>query len=237
MRYAFLGVMLFAVATFAMGCSSPMDVVVPLGKDATHEFDDAIRQLDQGQRKALSVWMVRSAITGEPFPVMTVGEALEDQSKWEVAEAKREADKKAEEAKRAAEEDRLRAEAEAKKKKMRDAADVFLLSKEFIPSDFRAGRYQEYMQISCSLRNNGDKDISGMKGTMDVLNLFGDTIFSVQLTVQELIPAGASVEWVGSMEYNKFIEEHRSFVGADMEKIKTTWIPENILFADGSSMP
>lgn len=224
-----------------VGCSDPMSVIIPLGKDVGgEEFTDAVKSLPEADRKMVGMYMVRvgmqSALSNTPLPTVTIGEALEEQRKFEAEQKVKEEAAKEAEAKREAEEAEMRRQAEETVEAMRAVADVFLISKEFTPSNYRAGIYQDYLSISCGIHNKSDVDINGIKGKLIINNTFGDLIFEITITIEEQIKAGEKKQWDGSMEYNQFIDEHRALRNAEIEKIKTIWVPESYIFDDGSTL-
>ena len=231
---AILYVMLFVLA----GCSDPKEVIVPLSKDAaSDDFKAAVEKLTEEEQQLVKAYVVRTVFThgmaGTQAPSVTIAKALEEQRAFKAEQEAKEAEEARLEAERKAEEERMQAEALAKVKRMREMADVYLVNKEFIPSNYRAGRYQDYVQITCNVKNNYTEAMSGLKGSLVINNSFGDHIFTITMTVEEAIPANSTVEWVGSMEYNQFMSEHKALANAELGKIKTVWIPEAYILHTG----
>lgn len=159
----------------------------------------------------------------------TVGELIESERKLQ-AEAKA----KEEEADRLAKE--AKAKADAAMAQMRNAINLTVFDKTFIPSDIHASRFNDYIIIKCAYENKSGKDIRAFRGGVQFTDLFGKEIFSTNLTIQDPIAANAKANWNGQIEYNQFRSEHQQLRNADLSNMKVVWLPAEVLFADGTTL-
>ncbi len=147
-----------------------------------------------------------------------------------------EATAKAEQAKQ----DKLAAEAKAKEEaaaqQLRKAINLTVFSKSFLESDFHEGRYEDLIVIACVYENTAGKDVRAFTGAVKFADLFGKEIFTSNLTIQDAVKAGEKATWRGTIRYNQFIESHQALRNAELKDMQITWLPRQILFADGSKI-
>lgn len=74
------------------------------------------------------------------------------------------------------------------------------------------------------------------KGIIEFRDLFGDLIESDVLKDDDGIKAGASESKDMRIEFNRFNSSDVKLAETKLEKIKTVWRPDTILFADGTSL-
>ena len=85
-------------------------------------------------------------------------------------------------------------------------------------------------------KNETDKDISGVKGTAIFKDMFGDQIIGIGISYDEPIKAGQVKEWDGVVDYNQFKDSHEKLVVTDTNKIDFSFVPETIIFQDGTKV-
>ena len=236
----------FALFTFALfmgaACSDPQNFKIPTDSAQWKKdegFKAVIKKLPDDEKKTLTAYLMRAGMAeafGTTPPERTVGEAIENQKAFQAEKEAEQAAEAAEQAKQAAlakkvEEERQAAVAEARK-----ALTVAVSSMNFIPSNLRAGRYQESFSLRIALQNNTEKDMSGIKGTVVFADMFDDEIKRVALSMDEGIPAGQTIQWNGSLDYNQFKDADVKLRSTELAKMKISWEPEVYLFTDGSKM-
>src|SRR5690606_35998332 len=143
------------------------------------------------------------AFGGKPEDGLTIGKAIEKQKAW-----KAERDKKDQEAKLLKE--KLEKEQAVLQKQVDEMLTVTVLKVKLEKAD-----YQTYQVIELGFKNNGAKDISGMKGTVYFIDMFDKEIGSIGFSYTDGLKAGATSKWSGSRHYNQFIEEHRALAGLE----------------------
>jgi hypothetical protein len=67
-------------------------------------------------------------------------------------------------------------------------------------------------------------------------DLFGKEIYDCGLTISDPIRAGEKANWDGSIEYNQFMGQHKAFRNAELKDMRIVWVPESILFEDGTQI-
>ncbi len=179
-------------------------------------------QIRRGMGSALGV-------SSEDPAGKSVGELLA-QLKKQAAEEKTEADRQ----KRLAEE--AKAKSDALAAELRKSIDLTVYEKGFVPSDIMGGRFRDKITIKCAYQNSSTKDIRAFRGTVQFTDLFGSEIFTTRLMISEPIGAGKKGNWDGAIEYNQFHRPHEQLRNTELKDMKVIWIPESVIFADGSKI-
>jgi hypothetical protein len=179
----------------------------------------------QGRRAAVK------ALGGSEVPVVgkTVGDLIDEERKFRA-----DANAKEEEQKKLAAE--AKTKADALTAQLRNAITLTVFDKGFQPSNPMSGSFQDYITLKCVYENKSDKDIRAFRGRVQFTDLFGKQIYMTSVTISEPIKAGQKATWSGAMEYNQFISEEQSLRNAKMENMKIVWLPDSVLFADGTSL-
>lgn len=226
----------FAFALLLMaGCSKPTDTLIPTDV-ATWDKDLApsIKKLSDADRKKIGYYLARAQVgqlagqKGVPLGT-TVGDALAEQTKWEAAQA-------AEEVKEQALKKKMEAERAASIEKINKAVTVTLLGKRELYSDFSAGRTSDYQEFRVGVMNSGDKAVDGVSGELVFIDIFGKELGKAGFRISEKIEPGKTYTWVGGRDYNKYIDTHRAIWNLEEGKYKTRFVPDTILFSDGSKL-
>jgi hypothetical protein len=216
-------------------CSNPHDTAIPSDMATwDKELAPAMKKLPEAEREKVAQYLMRAKM-GEAFggkglpPGTTIGQALAAQEKWE----------KEQEAKRA-EEAALKAKLEKERaavvEQLTKAVTATLLSKREVPRDFSSGRISDYQQFRIGVANNSAKPIVGVSGEIKFIDVFDKEIGAVGFRISEDIEPGKTVTWVGGRDYNQFIDEHRAVWNAEEGKYKTKFIPETVVFKDGTKL-
>jgi hypothetical protein len=82
--------------------------------------------------------------------------------------------------------------------------------------------------------NNSEKDIEGVQGLINLMDLFGNSIKQVRITYDEGIKVGESKLYSASVDYNQFMEEDIKLKSVELPKLKYEWDVNTIIYKDGS---
>lgn len=202
------------------------------------KFVDEIKDLEDltvEESQLLFAFLMRQNVTsslGQTPPSLvgkTVADLISDKRTFETDAKKREEQQARLAGEAKAKEDALAAE-------LRKATNLTVFKKGFLGSDAMAGRYQDYITIECAYENTSGKDIRAFTGSVRFTDLFDKPIFESGLTISDAIKAGAKATWSGSIDYNQFVDSHRSLRNTDLKDMKVIWIPKSIIYADGSKV-
>lgn len=159
----------------------------------------------------------------------TVGDVINDQRAF-VADA--EAKQK--------EQDRLAAEAKAKAEaiaaQLRESINLTVFEKGFTPSRPMDGRFDDFITLNCVYENKSGKDIRAFRGQVRFTDLFGKEIFTTSMTISDPVAAGQKATWSGAIKFNQFVTEQQNLRNANLNDMKVVWLPQSVLFADGSAL-
>ena len=220
-----------------VGCAPDPHQIVITEEDASNLLDvlddqegltvEEVRLLVGRQVRAEAV----DALGGEAASIVgrTVGELIaEERTFQEEAELRRQ------------EEERLAAEARARDEalaaELRDAILLAVSSKDFIPSNARAGRYSDYLTFRVAYENTSGRDIRAFRGRVRFTDLFGDEIYAFGITIQDPIVSGAHGTWDGQIDYNEFVDDHVRVRQTDLDDMRVEWLPSGVIFADGTQL-
>lgn len=232
-------------------CSKATDTVIPSDMSTwDKELAPVVKRLNEEEQKLFVAYVARAKIGeifskdkgGIPFGT-TVGQAIEEQRKWQAEFEKKEAEAKAAREKQQAEEQALKAKLEAEQaaitKQINDAATVTLLSKRQLGSNFDARRYSDMQEFVIGVENRSDKELAGISGEIEFIDVFDKVVGVVNFRISERIKPGGTYKWTGSRDYNQFLDEHRAVWNLEEGKYTTRFTPSALVFTDGTklSMP
>ena len=228
---------LVVACVLSLAACSSKGTVIPQDPAKWNQLKDATKQLSDTDRRLFAIYMARVSVAGalaggKPnIPAgMTIGQAIEDQKKFEADQAKSETDAAILRAKVAAQ----RAAAEAA---LNRVALITLVSKTYVPKDIYRERFNDNLAMVLAIKNNSAKDIAGIKGTLRFEDMFGAEIKTVSLSFDGGVKAGQTVSTSDySLELNQFEQSDTQVAQTDLAKMKVTFHPEMIVFADGSKM-
>jgi len=163
----------------------------------------------------------------------TIGKAIAEQKMVEGDERKREQAKEDLLAK-------LRADNEASIDAMRQAATLSV-SKKTVSRQvggFFSQKTVQSTETTLNIRNNTGKDIAGVKGTLDIVDQFGNSIGTFNVHCLEIIRAGTMLETPGDFDakYSRNEDNKKKFLSTEGNQLKDVWSPKMIVFADGSKL-
>jgi hypothetical protein len=159
----------------------------------------------------------------------TVGDLISEERKLQ-ADAKI---KEEEQKKLAAE---AKAKADALTAQLRNAITLTVFDKAFTPADPMNGRFDSFITLKCVYENKSDKDIRAFRGRVKFTDLFGKEIFTTNMTISDPVGAGQKANWSGAIKYNQFMTNQQNLRNAEMANMKIVWLPDSVLFADGTSL-
>lgn len=228
-------ILIAALALAVAACGNIKDQ--PLTEATLAKVRDS-RDLTPRETDLLAGYMARTAFsrlmksgdtTANFFDAnVTVGEAIEAQRKFLHDDSVRVATEK-----RAAEEALRRREAELQR--LRGMVTVTVAGKRQQPRNTDAWRFNDNTIFSLALSNAGDRPVAGVKGALVVRDMFDDEIIRLGYKYEEQpIAPGARVVDDAFYEVNEFIDDHVRLYQTPLERLKITWEPESIVFADGT---
>lgn len=229
---------LTAVSLTAMllaACTQPADTVIP--SDMTtwdKELAPALEKLPEAERAKVAGYLMRAKMGelfgGKGIPVgTTVGQAIEAQTKWEAEQAA----KRAEEA---ALKKKLEAERAQALQALNSVVTVTLIAKKELASNYEVGRYGPVQSFHIGIQNNSEKPIVGVSGRLAFIDIFDKEVGSVNFRASEAIAPGKTVTWKGTRDYNQFVDSHRAVWNLEEGKYTTRFVPEMVVFKDGTKM-
>lgn len=232
-------IFILAAALSLAACQKATDTAIP-SEVATwdKELAPAVQKLSPEERALFTAYIVRAKM-GEVFggkgvpPGTTIGMAIEDQRRFAEQKAKEEA-----EAKALAE--KIKKERAAAMEQMRQAVTVALVEKSVeVERGYSGMEMDRKLWVRFAYKNNSDKVIAGVKGTITINDLFGDRISAFAISNDDTIPPGASKVWAGSRSikfavgnYNK----DEKLADLPPEKYSLQWEPAAVVFADGTKL-
>lgn len=231
MKITWLVIFVLAVT----GCSRPQDTVIP--SDMTKwdaELAPQVKRLGAEDQKLAVGYVMRakmgSVLGGKDIPFgTTLGDAIAQQKQWLADQAAQE--KRAAELKAQVERDEAEQQARIGK-----AVTVSLIAKQQLPRSFEARRFSDEQVFKIAVKNTSDKEIVGVSGAIDFIDLFDKKVGGVTFRISERLAPGAGTVWTGSRDYNQFVDEHKAVWNLEEGKYKTRFTPDTIVFADGTKL-
>ena len=237
-RFVLLGFVLVLGA-----CSDPKGTILPTQIDKMETIKPAMEKLSGDERQLLAAYVTRHTlgtamgglfgIRADPIPEgMTIGKAIDEQREF-IAKAN------ADEAQQTALKEKMNAERERAMDAMRKVVTVTLLSKKIeVERGYSGIVMDEKLVVSFGYKNNSDKDIAGVKGTVDVRDLFGDELAGFNISNDSTIKAGATSTWTGSrsVQFGMNATNDRKFAALGDDKFQVVWSPKIVVFTDGSRL-
>ena len=94
--------------------------------------------------------------------------------------------------------------------------------------------YADYNTFTFKFENNTDKDIEGVQGTINFMDLFGNSIQQIRLSYDKGILAGESKLYDATVDYNPFIDTDIKLKNIELSKMKYEWDVNTIIYSVGS---
>ena len=99
-----------------------------------------------------------------------------------------------------------------------------------------ANDYRDWIAVVFEVNNNLSRDIRAIRGTVDFYDIFDERWWSLEVTINDPIPAGSTIEWNGRVNYNAFINQHRLARDARAEDTYIELRDAQVIFVDGERM-
>jgi hypothetical protein len=236
-----MGRLLIAIlgCAFVVACSDPKNTPLPTDMGKMETIKPQFEKLTDDEKKLVAAYMLRKSMQGTIFggaagttDAATIGQAIDNQRAFVAAAEKRDAEEKALKAK-------LQAEREAAMKAMRDVVTVALVSKKIdVERGYSGIELGRRISIIVGYQNNGDKPIAGVKGTLVIKDVFGDTLSRFRISNDDTLGPKQSKTWTGGRRLSSFGGDNKDEKFAELpdDKIKVDWEPDQIVFTDGSKL-
>lgn len=169
-------------------------------------------------------WLIRSKFKGESLENKTYQGILDEAKKY-----KSEQEVLAEKAKK---------EIEERKVKMKNAITVTIFGKDFAPSNYEAGRLDDYNVFKFAIQNRSPKEIKAAKISFKVFNSLGDQIgngYSMDFT-DDRIAGNSTFKNDMAFSYNQFTDSDSKIRYAKFEDLIFEFDVEKIVYSDGTTL-
>ena len=215
--------LLFSLLIICCSCSSPLDKAY---KESEVEEDmialkDAVSEEELGM---IVGYIALQSLQGESMLGKTYGDLLNEAKEMRAENERKEAEEE-ELARKAKQEEAERIE------RLSSALTVTVFEK-----GFSKGDWEDYITFKFAFENKTDKPIKAFTGAMVFNDLFDKEIKILDLTYDDEIAGGERKTWDASTEYNRFIDEDAILKEKGLDDMKIQWIPEKILFEDGTAL-
>jgi hypothetical protein len=231
------------IALFILaGCSNPKNTTIPTNLDSLDSISVSVKKLTPEEQQLFAGYFMRHAIGAKmgglfglkaaPIPEgMTIGKAIDEQRAYLADETAKEADEKALK-------EKVLKEREQAMVAMRSAVTVTLVSKKIATESMSGIETDRKIEIVIAYRNNTDKTVAGVKGTLDVNDLFGDELSGFAVSNDTTIAPGATIIWTGgrSVKFSMNSNKDEKLAGLADDKYKVIWNPKMIIFGDGTKL-
>ena len=131
-------------------------------------------------------------------------------------------------------------EREAEAAKVRAAINkvlsVSFATKGVRPANPAERQYRDLQWVEVWMHNKSPKEIAGVYGDLDFIDLFGEKVATLEIKATDSIRPSEMIVWGGERPYNQFEPSHRAIHGLDKGKFKTEFKPIAVVFADGTSI-
>ena len=206
-------------------CSDPLNYrVAKLTRDQNAVLH---RVLTADQSAELDAWIQRQTAAGARLPAgVTVDKALKDQDDWL---AKQQAEKtKAEELRKQRQRDLA-----AKQQQLANLISVALLSKtnKVLPDD------RKFVALDLEYANKTDKDIQAVKGTVNLVDVYGEPVIAFDWVYDRPIRSKHTVvQHNAGIFISTSVEPQVELWDTDYDKLKFTFDIKTITFKDRTSV-
>jgi hypothetical protein len=231
------------IALFILaGCSNPKDTTIPTNLDSLVSISVSLKKLTPEEQQLFAGYFMRHSIGAKmgglfglkaaPIPEgMTIGKAIDEQRAYLADETVKEADEKALK-------EKVLKEREQALVAMRSAVTVTLVSKKIATESVSGIETDRKIEIVIAYRNNTGKTVAGVKGTLDVNDLFGDDLSGFAVSNDTTIAPGATITWTGgrSVKFSMNSNKDEKLAGLADDKYKVIWNPKMIIFGDGTKL-
>lgn len=129
-----------------------------------------------------------------------------------------------------------RAKEEAEKEELANAVTLNVYNKDVTYKDTSKWIFSDFVELKMNCKNNTDKDIVAVKGTIKVTDLFGNPIIDISLLYDTgTIKAKSDVDIKDiGLEVNQFMDAHIKLRDTEFDKLKFSFETKSIAFSDGT---
>ena len=206
-------------------CNNPLNKVYNEEKFST-DLKEIVesKKVDTADVGYIAVYLMRAKMLGEKLEGKTYADLLDKAKEIRKTTEKEMADQNAL-AEKAANEER------EKRALFAQTLTVALYDKGYYTAD-----YEDYLQYEVAYENKGTKGIRALKGSLLISDLFDTKIKEISLVEDNAIPAGKISRRSYTTEYNQFLDEDVRLASKKLGDLKVVWIPEKIIFEDGTTL-
>ena len=225
-----------ALVAFLTACTDPKSIVLTKKEDIEKHAED-IKKLSDEDKKMLVAYVFRAELGGmfggegnnKAIYGVPIGEAINNQKAFVAEQQKLELEKKAEE-------EKARQELEEKQRKLNEAVSVIFVEHHRTEGQFS---FQKYDIFNFKIKNNSQKNITGIKGVAVFFDKFGDELKRVEMKndFQDnggKLAAGQDYTWQGQMDV--VLRDDEKLADTPTEDLKFVYEPDTVLFEDGTSL-
>lgn len=218
-------ILLFAILISLSACSNPTSQKYDENK-LTEDLT-AIKKSNKWSSEDAELfagWLIRSKLKGEALEEKTYQNILDEAKKY-----KSEQQALAEKAKK---------EVEERKVKMKNAITVTIFGKDFAPSNYEAGRIDDYNVFQYAIQNKSQKEIKAAKISFKVFNSLGDQIgdgYNMDFT-DDRIPGNGTYKNDMAFSYNQFTDSDSKIRNAKFEDLIFDFDVQKIVYSDGTTL-
>ena len=215
---------IFLIATLAIiSCSNPMNRKY----DETKLDEDAKAIKESGkveddEAKMMVGWIMMSKLGGKSLEGKTYKEILN-----EAKDYKKQQEELAEKAKKE-KQDRI--------DRYNKALTFTVFDKGFYEANAMNGEFQDKISFDIAIQNKTNKEIRAIKGPLTFYDLFGEELYSATYTQDDAIKPNETYKTQITLDYNQFTDEHKTLKSKGIKDLKFEYVPEKIIFADGSEL-
>ncbi|MCG6504727.1 hypothetical protein [Kingella pumchi] len=231
------------LVAFLAACTDPKSIVLTKKEDIEKHAEE-LGKLSSEEKQLVVAYLLRAELGGafggegndKAVYGVTIGEAIEKQKAFiEKQKALIEAQQK-QELEQKAEEEQARKELEEKRKQLNEAVSVI-----FVEHHRKEGQFsfQKYDIFSFKIKNNSQKNITGIKGTTVFFDKFGDELTRLEMKndFQDnggKLAAGQDYTWQGQKDI--LLRDDEKLADTPTEDLKFVYEPDTVLFEDGTSL-
>jgi hypothetical protein len=218
-------ILCIALPLLLVDCSDPLNYRV--SKLTRNQNATLHAALTADQSAELDGWIQRHTAAGANLPAgVTVDTALKDQEDW-LAKQRAERAKAAE-----LEKQRLR-DLAAKQQQLASLISVALLSKtnKVMPDD------RKFVALDLEYANKTDKDIQAVKGTVNLVDVYGEPVIAFDWAYNRPIRSKHTVvQHNAGVFISTSVDPQMALWDTDYNKLKFTFEIKTITFKDGTSV-
>lgn len=109
--------------------------------------------------------------------------------------------------------------------------------KRFAPANSNLGEFEDHIWFTVTYSPDAlEKPTRAVKGVLNFTDLFGESKFRINITVNEKLEPGRVLVQEGiGFTYNQFLPEHQWLLGSNEEDVLTEFIVTHVLYVDGTS--